>query len=126
MRKEDLVKAFDVAKRENNISWHLKDMLKTTLNQKYNKLVLEDCSFIYTNENKPKLEDFAKQLHDAKVTEFILIDQSTALMKVLHSFNSVGLQLEGVTVVQKEEFSWTEGKDVIVDVQGLLIRVEMK
>ena len=124
MRKEDLVKAFEVAKRENNISWHLNYMIKTTINQKYNKLVLEDCSFIYTNENKPKLEDFVKQLHDSNITEFVLIEQSTALMKVLHAFDSVGLKLECVTVVQKEEFSFAERKNVTVDVQGLLIRVE--
>lgn len=124
MTREDLVKEFEIAERESNTSFDLLRMLKSTVARKYTKLTLEESSFIYTEDNKPRLEDFAKQLKEADIKEFVLTDSSTGLMNTLYAFDSVGLKLKSVTVTEREEFDWSTKENVLVGIKGLLISVE--
>lgn len=103
--------------KENKGSHYLNRSYNETMLNKFNDLIIEDLGFIYEDGNN--LRKFKNELVNAKIKEFILTDNSTALMKILHVLDSVNVKIKGV---KKVEYIciWTNKKEYK---KGLLMEV---
>lgn len=102
--------------KENKGTYYANNAYRFTINNNCDKLVVSDLGFIHNH--KEKLEDFKKELIKANITEFILAEGSSALMKIIHKLDSVNIKIIGVEEVLCVN-KWKEEKVV----QGLLMQV---
>lgn len=71
-------------------------------------------------EDIEEFTNLKNMLIKANIKEFILVDTSTALLRGLHTLDSIGLKIKGVEVTKKYK-KWDE---VWEDIQGLKIVIE--
>lgn len=89
----NMMKLREVAQQDGNINHFLWKMCDFVSDTNLDILVLQYSEFIFTPDNQHSLEDFVAQLHKAEVKEFVITDNSTALMPTLHAFDKVGLKV---------------------------------
>jgi DNA-binding transcriptional regulator YhcF (GntR family) len=107
---------------ENKGSGYLLRAYMNTVDKEYRELVVNDLGFIYNS--KDELELFKDELIKADIKEFVLTETSTALMNVLHAFDSVGIKFKEVTKVSRMEYSYSLREDIEVFTEGLRMIVE--
>lgn len=115
----DMNKITEIAKRESNINPFLWRMLDLIRDSNLDKFVLQSAGFIGSDDNRAELEDFVRQLREAEITEFILTDNSSGLMRTLAAFDEVGLK-----IVKPCKVAWVTHWHVFVEEQGLIISVQ--
>ena len=52
-------------------------------------------------------EDFVKTMKEAGITEFVTIDENTALMRVLHELDALGCKMVGLTTITVKD-GWSK------------------
>ncbi|EQB4341596.1 TPA: hypothetical protein ACXDAZ_002673 [Clostridium botulinum] len=88
-----------------------------TKDYNFNKLIIDDFSFI--NDRPKELKEFKEELLKANIKEFVLIEKNTGLISHLHALDNVNINIKGVEKVSyidkwdKEE-CFKEGLEMII------------
>lgn len=64
-------------------------------------------------------EDFVRAMKEAGITEFVTIDESTALMRVLHELDSLGCRMVGLAAITVTD-TWNNRR---VEKNGIRMRI---
>jgi hypothetical protein len=91
--------------KNNQGSWYILQGYNNTKNNKYNELVIEDLGFIYSKPEELQL--FKNEMIKAEVKEFVITETSTALMKILHTLSTVGIDIKEIAEVKYIDI-WTQ------------------
>lgn len=91
-----------------------------TLMNKLDELVIDELTFIYTDKQKEDLTQFKDELVKADVKEFILTDNGSALMDILHALDSVNIKVNGLL-----KFDYRDKWDDMHTLKGIRMSVEV-
>ena len=91
-----------------------------TTKNKLDELVIEELTFIYTDKHTNDLTQFKDELMKADIKEFILTDNGSGLLDILHGLNSVNIKVKDLV-----KFDYRDKWDDMHTLKGIRMSVEV-